>query len=55
MNIAIQATCQSEKSAKNDNEGGGVRDFANQELVQFAKRPLGTFTAPGASNPPTRS
>jgi hypothetical protein len=50
MNLAIQRACQSQKTAKNAVGASGLGDFANQELVGFAKRRSGTFASPGASN-----
>ena len=38
------------KTAKNSIEEGGLAKFANQELVKFAKRCVGTFPTPGASD-----
>jgi hypothetical protein len=50
MNIAIQGSCQSRKTAKNDLRGDEAGGFANQDLVRIANGRLGTFTTPGASN-----
>jgi len=49
MPIAIQGSCQSLNSAKNAIIEARLAHFATQDLAQFAKHALGTFTALGAS------
>jgi hypothetical protein len=51
MLLAIQGLCQSRKTAENSIEWPELVDFADQQLVEFAKARSGTFTNLGASNP----